>query len=57
MLFCSVASGLLVPLVDRRDSCHRERRLERLLRTEAIDPNRNCVPLAYRAQHGLHAPA
>jgi len=33
------------------------RRLERFLRTEAIDPNRARIPLYFRAQNGVYQPA
>ena len=52
-LVAAVAHDLLDIVLSRHDREHRQRRVERLLRAEAIDPNKARVPLPYRAQRGL----
>lgn len=55
-LVASVAHDLLDLALSRHDREHRQRRLERLLRAEATDPNRTRVPLFFRAQEGVYQP-
>jgi len=52
-LVATVAADLLDIALSRHDREHRQRRVERLLRAEAIDPNKARLPLPYRAQRGL----
>jgi hypothetical protein len=57
LLLATVAHDLLDVVLSRRDRAYRQRRIERLLRAEALDPNRGRMQLAHRAQLRIYAPA
>ncbi|MGD8863493.1 MAG: transposase [Myxococcales bacterium] len=53
-LIATVATDSLDIALNRHGRQQRQRRVERLLRAEAIDPNRSRIPLFYKAQQGLY---
>jgi IS4 transposase len=55
VLVSSIADDLLQLLVSRHDRSLRERRLDRFLRKEALDPNTSRMTLASRAEIGRFA--
>jgi hypothetical protein len=57
ILLATVAHDLFGVALSRRDRAYGQRRIERLLRAEALDPNRSRMQLAHRAQLGIYAPA
>jgi IS4 transposase len=57
VLVATLAHDLLDVALSRHDRTYRQRRIECLLRAEALDPNRNRHHLIHKAQLGIHAPA
>ena len=53
-LVAALAPDLLDIVLCRHDRRHRQKRIDRLLRAEATDPNRARIALPYRAQQGLY---
>jgi putative transposase len=57
VLITNIAGNLLVIGLSRRGNSSLEKKLQMFLKSEAPDPNRSRIPLAYRAQQGIYRPA